>query len=130
MTLSIFLALTLVFEVVHAWEEYHYGFKDGGSSDRLTGINFSSKLKKLSQGQSNLLVYKVMMFVMVALLALITAGGGWRTAGLIILGGYFTYQLHHVLEGLIHWRYNPGLVTSALWMPFVVLWWLRFASFV
>jgi len=128
-TLLVFFAIALVFEAAHAWEEYYFTFKHGGSAERLTGINFSGKLKKLSQGQSNLLVYKVMMFVLFALLALITAGGGWRIAALVVLGGYFTYQLHHVLEGLLHRRYNPGLITAVLWIPFVVLWWLNFKSF-
>jgi hypothetical protein len=130
MTLSAFLVLALAFEVAHAWEEYHFTFKNGGSADRLTGINFSGKLKKLSQGQSNLLVYKVMMFVMIALIALITAGGGWRVAALTVLGTYFTYQLHHVLEGIIYRKYNPGLVTALLWTPVVIIWWLSFSKFV
>ncbi len=130
MTLLVFLVLALVFEAAHAWEEYYFSFKNRGSADRLTGINFSGKLKKLSQGQSNLLIYKVMMLVMMAFIALITAGGGWRLAGLFILGGYFTYQLHHVLEGIMYRKYNPGLVTAVLWIPFVALWWLHFPSFV
>lgn len=130
MTLSEFLVSALVFEAAHAWEEYHFTFKNGGSADKLTGINFTGKLKKLSQGQSNLLVYKVMMFVMIALIALVTAGDGWRIAGLVILGIYFTYQLHHVLEWIVYRKYNPGLVTALLWTPVVVLWWLSFSRFV
>src|ERR1043166_8476530 len=107
MTLLVFFVVALVFEAAHACEEYYFTFRNGGSSDKLTGINFSGKLKKFSQGQSNLLVNKVMMFVMFVLLALITAGGAWRITALIILGGYFTYQLHHVLEGIVRRKYNP-----------------------
>ena len=128
MTLLFFLILALLFEPVHAWEEYHYAFKKGAPR-KLTGITPESKLSRLSQAQSNLLVYKIMMVVMMALIVLIVAGGGFKFVGLLILGLYFTYQLHHVLEGVVSRSYNPGLVTALLWTPVVALWWLNFPSF-
>ena len=128
MTLLLFLVLALIFELIHAWEEYRYAFKKGAPR-KLTGIAPETKLSRFSQAESNLIVYKVMMVVMFALIVLIVAGGGFRFTGLLILGLYFTYQLHHVIEWVVSRRYNPGLVTALLWVPVVIFWWLNFKSF-
>jgi len=127
--LSIFLGLALLFEIVHAWEEYHFTYRSARKGAGLTGINLGKKLPDRSKEESGLIVYKIMMVVMMLLLTLITAGGAPRLIALIILGLYFTFQLHHILDWMVMRTYNSGLVTALLWTPVVILWWINFRNF-
>ena len=87
--LSIFLGLALLFEIVHAWEEYHFTYRSARKGAGLTGINLGKKLPDRSKEESGLIVYKIMMVVMMLLLTLITAGGAPRLIALIIFGFIF-----------------------------------------
>ena len=124
--LPVFLALAFVFEIVHAWEEHHFTYVSPHKGAGLTGINLGKKLPNRSKEESGLIVYKIMMVIMMLLLTLITAGGAFKFIALIILGLYFTFQLHHILDWAVLRKYNSGLVTSILWLPVVVMWWVNF----
>ncbi len=126
-TVGIYFFCACIFEALHAWEEYHFGFEENTSGKKFTGITFFSKLSKLPQDQSNFLVYKIMMVIGMFFIMLFVAGGAWSTMGLLLMGLYFTYQLHHVLEYIVSRKYNPGLITAIAWVPFVILWWKFFA---
>ena len=105
--------------LIHGIEEYYFGLQYQASEAILTGASLLPLFSHLNTNQAIYIVYIIMQVLLFVAVALFMSGNKKaKKILLMVIGLLFIYQAHHIIETLISFQYNPGLVTSIL---FVIL---------
>jgi len=110
--------------LLHGFEEYLMGLFSGTSAQMVNGTSLLPFFASLNQDQAIYVVYFVMLFLFSITIALVFSDS--RKAQLLVLttlGLYCIYQTHHLFEAIPSLQYNPGLVTSLLYVIWGAMFW-------
>ena len=103
--------------LVHGVEEYYMGLKGRISADMLTGVSFMPTISSFPKLQAIYIVYIIMQVILFVIIAISFSNSEKLKLGLLTLIGFlFIYQCHHIVEGILHLKYNPGFFTAFLFL--------------
>jgi hypothetical protein len=119
----IFYLLPLIV-LIHGVEEYLMGLKMGVTISTLTGPSLMPALSNFSKFQAIYIVYMIMQVILFAVIAILFSNFEKLKLGLLTLIGFlFIYQCHHIVEGIMYFKYNPGFYTSFLFLIAGIFYW-------
>lgn len=113
--------------LIHGAEEFMAGLSNGTAAQLRNYASLLPVLDMLNKEQAVYIVYILLLLVIsLAIPLLLSKKRPAILSVLCILGFYFLYQIHHITEGIWFWRYNPGLVSSFLYLVAGYYFWKGF----
>lgn len=94
--------------VVHGLEEYFTGFYRVDPHFKF----FFGILDTMSVSQSTFLVFQIMLWLALAVFALLVTSEKWRFRLMMLPGLIYIYELHHFWSAFDEGGYYPGVITA------------------
>ncbi|MEK7996791.1 MAG: HXXEE domain-containing protein [Planctomycetota bacterium] len=114
----VFVAICLF--VVHGMEEWVTGFYFADPTFAWISRFARSEPEAVFLGfQLSLWIWLILFFVMLL-------GPQWRMRALLVFGMIMTAELEHLAFALVRRSYYPGSVTSLLFLPLSVVFWIEY----
>lgn len=110
------MLITLLLFVLHAIEEYFFGFQYNDLSTQIAASFFNVSPTVVFIG--------VQVIVIAILVFSIFLSNGWQTVFRYLVGVMILFELTHSLAAINSHQYSPGLITSLL----LLTWGLFFFS--
>ena len=96
------------------------GLKGQISADMLNGVSFMPTISSFPKLQA----YMIMQIILFVVIAISFSNSEKLKLGLLTLIGFlFLYQCHHIIEAILHLKYNPGLFTAFLFLIAGIFYW-------
>ena len=113
------MALCIVLFLLHGLEEWFSGFYDVDPTFGLAARLAPSKAASVFVGS------QIALWVMLVVFYILLLGAKWRLRALVLFGLVVTFEVEHVVLALVKRAYYPGAVTSTLFIPLAVLFWME-----
>lgn len=106
--------ISIPFFIAHGLEEIFNNFYNIDWSVKIV-FGF---LNNMSVPQATFIVFQIMMWLALIIIAFLIASEKWRLRLLFLPGIIFIVELHHVWKALETWNYYPGVITA---IPLTIL---------
>ncbi|MBI4118344.1 MAG: HXXEE domain-containing protein [Parcubacteria group bacterium] len=105
--------------IAHGLEEYVTGFYNIDPIFKF----FFSYFDAMSIPQATFLLFQIMLWLTLILLALVITNAKWQLWLLGFVGLIYIFELHHFFEALRFGEYYPGMVTATAFPVIGFLFW-------